>query len=50
MVELASAGLVEMQPHHSAVVTEFSVHQIIQMYEVLAELEGLSARLADPAE
>ena len=46
LVELATAGLVEMQPHRSAVVAEISVHQIIQMYEVLAELEGLSAKLA----
>lgn len=46
LVELATAGLVEMQPHRSAVVAEVSVHQVIQMYEVLAELEGLSARLA----
>jgi len=46
LVELASVGLVEMQPHRSAVVAEISVHQVIQMYEVLAELEGLSARLA----
>ena len=46
LVELASAGLVEMQPHRSAVVAEISVHQVIQMYEVLAELEGLSAKLA----
>ena len=46
LVELATAGLVEMQPHRSAVVAEIGVHQIIQMYEVLAELEGLSARLA----
>ena len=46
LVELATAGLVEMQPHRSAVVAEISVHQVIQMYEVLAELEGLCARLA----
>ena len=46
LVELATAGLVEMQPHRSAVVAEISVQQVIQMYEVLAELEGLSARLA----
>jgi DNA-binding GntR family transcriptional regulator len=46
LVELASAGLVEMQPHRSAVVAEISVQHLIQMYEVLAELEGLSARLA----
>ena len=43
LVELATAGLVEMQPHRSAVVAEISVQQVIQMYEVLADLEGLSA-------
>ena len=46
LVELATAGLVEMEPHRSAVVAEISVQKVIQMYEVLAELEGLSARLA----
>ena len=46
LVELASAGLVEMHPHRSAVVAEISVGQVIELYEVLAELEGLSARLA----
>ena len=46
LVELASIGLVEMPPHRSAIVAEVSVHQVIQMYEVLAELEGLCARLA----
>ena len=46
LVELASIGLVKMPPHRSAVVAEVSVHQVIQMYEVLAELEGLCARLA----
>ena len=35
-----------MQPHRSAVVAEASVGQVIEMYEVLAELEGLCARLA----
>jgi len=46
LVELATAGLIEMQPHRSAVVAEISVYQVIQLYEVLAELEGLSAKLA----
>ncbi|MEE3001001.1 MAG: GntR family transcriptional regulator [Pseudomonadota bacterium] len=46
LVELATAGLIEMQPHRSAVVAEISIHQVIQLYEVLAELEGLSAKLA----
>lgn len=46
LVELSSMGLVEMWPHRSAIVAEVSVHQVIQMYEVLAELEGLCAGLA----
>ena len=46
LVELAGAGLVEMRPHRSAVVAEISVGQVFELYEVLAELEGLSARLA----
>ena len=46
LVELATAGLVEMRPYRSAVVAEFSVGQVFELYEVLAELEGLSARLA----
>ena len=46
LVELATAGLIEMQPHRSAIVAEISVFQVIQLYEVLAELEGLSAKLA----
>ena len=46
LVELATSGLVEMRPHRSAVVAEIGASQVIQMYEVLAELEGLSARLA----
>ena len=46
LVELATSGLVEMRPHRSAVVAEIGAGQVIQMYEVLAELEGLSARLA----
>ncbi len=46
LVELAAEGLVEMQPHRSAVVAEVSVGRVIEMYEVLAKLEGLSARLA----
>ena len=46
LVELATSGLVEMRPHRCAVVAEIGAGQVIQMYEVLAELEGLSARLA----
>jgi DNA-binding GntR family transcriptional regulator len=46
LVELATSGLVEMRPYCSAVVAEIGAGHVIQMYEVLAELEGLSARLA----
>ena len=46
LVELATARLIEMKPHRSAVVAKISIYQVIQLYEVLAELEGLSAKLA----
>ncbi|MFT4115407.1 GntR family transcriptional regulator [Bradyrhizobium sp.] len=43
---LANAGLVTMSARRGAMVASFSVPQIIEMLEVLAELEALSARLA----
>ena len=43
---LASAGIVEIRPHRSAVVTTISTGRIIALNEVMAELVPLSARLA----
>ena len=46
IAELAAEGLVETRPRRSAIVATFSIQQIIEMYEVLAVLEGLCANLA----
>jgi DNA-binding GntR family transcriptional regulator len=43
---LASSGLVQMRPHHGAVVRQFTLAELVEMFQVMAELEGLSARLA----
>lgn len=43
---LASSGLVQMRPHHGAIVREFTLTELIEMFQVMAELEGLCARLA----
>ena len=46
VLELAALGLVEQRPHRGAFVTEVTLEEIFDVYEVLAELEGLCARLA----
>jgi DNA-binding GntR family transcriptional regulator len=43
---LASSGLVQMRPHHGAIVRQFTLTELIEMFQVMAELESLSARLA----
>lgn len=43
---LAWSGLVEMQPRRGAVVADMPITRMVQMFEVMAELEGLCARLA----
>ncbi|WP_051432479.1 GntR family transcriptional regulator [Rhodovibrio salinarum] len=43
---LASAGLVETRPRQGAVVAGLSLSDLIQMFEVMAELEALCTRLA----
>jgi DNA-binding GntR family transcriptional regulator len=44
--ELAAGGLVEQRPHRGTFVTDVTLEEIFDVYEVLAELEGLCARLA----
>lgn len=44
--ELAAAGLVEQRAHRGAFVADVTLEQIFDVYEVLAKLEGLCARLA----
>ena len=46
LTALASAGLVEARPRQGAVVAALPLERLIQMFEVMAELEALCARLA----
>ena len=44
--QLSTAGLVELRPRQGAVVAAMTVQQMLQMFEVMAELEAFCARLA----
>lgn len=44
--QLSAAGLVEIRPRRGTVVAEFSVARLAQMFDVMAELEGICARRA----
>ncbi len=46
MRQLASAGLIEMQPRRGAFVARVPVTRLLQMFEVMTEIEALCARLA----
>src|SRR3954464_3401179 len=46
LIQLASLGLVEIRPRRGAVVAELSPHRLFEMFEVMAELEGMCGRLA----
>ena len=43
---LESAGLIEVRLNHGAVVKELTIKELIEMFQVMAELEGLCARLS----
>jgi DNA-binding GntR family transcriptional regulator len=43
---LTSSGLVEIRRHQGAVVRSLTIPELIEMFQVVAELEGLCARLA----
>lgn len=43
---LGAAGLVEIRNRQPATVIRLSAHRIIEMFQVMAELEGLCAKLA----
>jgi DNA-binding GntR family transcriptional regulator len=46
LFQLASAGLVEIRPRRGAVVAELGPERLVQMFEVMAGLEGMAGRLA----
>jgi DNA-binding GntR family transcriptional regulator len=43
---LAASGLVELRSRQGAVVTRVGIAELLEMFQVMAELEGLCARLA----
>lgn len=45
---LATEGLVEIQPHRSAVVAELSAEELEEIYFIRGILEGMAARMAAP--
>lgn len=46
LIQLASMGIIVMRPRRSAIVAEIGPQQLIEMFEVMAELEAMCARLA----
>ncbi|MEP3246674.1 MAG: GntR family transcriptional regulator [Sneathiella sp.] len=46
LTRLAAAGLVEIRPRRGAVVATISIQDLMNMFEVMANLESICARLA----
>ncbi len=46
LMQLASSGLVEIRPHRGSFVVDLSPSELVEMFEVMAELEGMCGRLA----
>lgn len=46
LIQLASSGLIILRPRRSAVVATVGPQQLVEMFEVMAELEGMCGRLA----
>lgn len=46
LIQLSFYGLIEIRPRRGAVVAEVSPQKLYEMFEVMAELEAMSARLA----
>jgi DNA-binding GntR family transcriptional regulator len=44
--QLAAASLVDWRPHQSAIVAKITPSKMVEMFEVMAELEGFCGRLA----
>ncbi|ARP96105.1 GntR family transcriptional regulator [Bordetella genomosp. 13] len=44
--QLVASGLVEWRPRQGAVVAQASVQQLVEMFEMMAELESFAGRLA----
>lgn len=46
LIQLASVGLVELRPRRGAIVAQVGPQQLLEMFEVMAELEAHCGRLA----
>ena len=46
LLQLSTMGLVEMRPRRGAVVAQIGLKDLLNMFEVMAELEGMCGRLA----
>jgi DNA-binding GntR family transcriptional regulator len=46
LIQLASAGLIDMRPRRGALVSAITPQRLYEMFEVMAELEAMCARLA----
>lgn len=46
LAKLAASGLVELRPRRGAYVRQASVRDLVEMFEVMAELEAMCARLS----
>lgn len=44
--QLSSIGLVDIRPRRGAIVAEIGLRQMLEMFEVMAELEGMCGQLA----
>jgi DNA-binding GntR family transcriptional regulator len=46
LLHLASSGLIQIRPRQGAIVRQFTISELLEMFQVMAELEGLCARLS----
>ncbi|SNT23637.1 transcriptional regulator, GntR family [Noviherbaspirillum humi] len=46
LIQLASVGLIVIRPRRGAIVAEIPPQQLVEMFEVMAELEAMCGRLA----
>jgi DNA-binding GntR family transcriptional regulator len=46
LMQLASAGILELRPRRGAIVPELAPHRLVEMFEVMSELEAMCGRLA----
>src|SRR5207247_10771479 len=48
LIQLSSMGILLVRPRRGAVVADVSPHRLLEMFELMAELDAMCARLAVP--